>query len=119
MVTDGVVRSTCGLCYGGCGVLVHLKDGRVVKIEGDPNSPINKGRLCAKGLASLEYLYHPQRLKYPLRRVVRKGNAGKKVKNYSMSRYPFSRAMASMKNTDLYIITLEYSVICAMNADLA
>jgi len=48
MVTDGVVRSTCGLCYGGCGVLVHLKDGRVVKIEGDPNSPINKGRYARR-----------------------------------------------------------------------
>lgn len=36
MIGDGAVRSTCGLCYGGCGVLIHLKDGKVVKVEGDP-----------------------------------------------------------------------------------
>lgn len=73
MIDDGAVRSTCGLCYGGCGVLIHLKDGKVVKVEGDPDSPINKGQLCVKGLASLEYLYHPERLKYPLLRVGERG----------------------------------------------
>ena len=73
MIDDGTVRSTCGLCYGGCGVLIHLKDGKVVKVEGDPDSPINKGQLCVKGSASLEYLYHPERLKYPLLRVGERG----------------------------------------------
>ena len=74
MVQNGVVRSTCGLCYGGCGVLVHLKNGRAVKIEGDPESPINNGKLCGKGLSSLEYLYHPDRLTYPLQRVGERGD---------------------------------------------
>lgn len=68
-----VVRSTCGLCYSGCGVLVHLSGGKVTKVEGDPDSPVNRGTLCAKGLASLEYLYHPDRLKRPLRRVGERG----------------------------------------------
>jgi len=68
-----VVRSTCGLCYSGCGVLVSLTSGKVTKVEGDPDSPVNKGTLCAKGLASLEYLYHPDRLKHPLRRVGERG----------------------------------------------
>jgi anaerobic selenocysteine-containing dehydrogenase len=57
----------------GCGVLVHLENGKAIKIEGDPRSPINKGQLCLKGLASLEYLYHPDRLKYPLRRLGERG----------------------------------------------
>jgi anaerobic selenocysteine-containing dehydrogenase len=73
MMRDGVARSTCGICFNNCGVLLHIGNGRVTRIEGDPNSPVSKGRLCAKGLASLEYLYHPERLKYPLKRVGEKG----------------------------------------------
>jgi anaerobic selenocysteine-containing dehydrogenase len=69
-----VVRSICGLCPRGCGVLVHLGNGKVVKVEGDPESPVNKGTLCSKGLASLEVLYHPDRLKHPLKRVGKRGD---------------------------------------------
>jgi len=67
------VRSTCGLCYSGCGIWVHLTHGKVTKVEGDPDSPVNKGTLCVKGSASLEYLYHPDRLKHPLKRVGERG----------------------------------------------
>ena len=73
MVTDGVVRSTCGICQIGCGVLVHVNNGRVIRVEGDAESPLNEGVLCPKGLASLEYLYHPDRLRRPLRRVGERG----------------------------------------------
>lgn len=68
-----MVRSTCNLCQIGCGVRVHLRDHAVVEVEGDPDNPLNKGVLCPKGLASLEYLYHPDRLKHPLRRVGERG----------------------------------------------
>ena len=68
-----MVKSTCALCPGGCGVLVHLKDNKVVGIEGDPESPVNEGAVCAKGRASVEYLYHPDRLTYPLKRSGKKG----------------------------------------------
>ena len=67
------VRSVCTLCGAHCGLIVHLRNGNPVRIEGDPKSPSNKGWLCIKGLASLEYLYHPDRLKYPLKRVGRRG----------------------------------------------
>jgi anaerobic selenocysteine-containing dehydrogenase len=50
-----------------------VKDGKVVKVEGDPGSAVTKGTLCAKGLASRELLYHPDRLLYPLRRVGERG----------------------------------------------
>jgi anaerobic selenocysteine-containing dehydrogenase len=73
MVKNGVVRSTCTICFSGCGILVHLRDGEITKIEGDPDAPLNKGALCAKGLASLEYLHHPDRLKHPLRRIGERG----------------------------------------------
>jgi formate dehydrogenase major subunit len=49
---DSVARSVCPYCAVGCGQKVFVKDGKVVQIEGDPDSPISKGRLCPKGSAS-------------------------------------------------------------------
>ena len=71
---DGVVKSHCRMCHGGCGVLVYTKAGKAVKIAGDPACPINHGTLCSKGIASLQLAYHPDRLTYPVRRVGPKGN---------------------------------------------
>jgi anaerobic selenocysteine-containing dehydrogenase len=68
-----VIRSTCGVCQIGCGVLVSVDGGRVIKIEGDPENPLSEGMLCTKGLASLEYLYHPDRLRRPLKRLGERG----------------------------------------------
>ena len=73
MAANEVIRSTCLHCPGSCGVLIHMDNGKPVKIEGDPDSPISKGALCVKGSASLEFLYHPDRLKYPLRRTGERG----------------------------------------------
>jgi len=55
-------------------MLVHVRDGKVVKLEGDPHY-VNQGALCAKGLATLRNLYHPERLDYPLMRTRTKGDA--------------------------------------------
>ena len=60
-------------CHGGCGVLAHIKDGKLVKLEGDPNHPWNQGRLCARALAMTQYIEHPQRLRRPLKRVGKRG----------------------------------------------
>jgi len=68
-----VIKSTCGGCQVGCGIWVNVENGQVTKIEGDPESPLNKGILCPKGLASLEYLYHPDRLRKPLMRQGKRG----------------------------------------------
>ncbi len=51
---DRVVKSVCPYCAVGCGQDVYVKDGRVVQIEGDPESPVSRGRLCPKGSASLQ-----------------------------------------------------------------
>ena len=56
-----VARSVCPYCAVGCGQLVFHRDGEVVSIEGDPESPISRGRLCPKGAASYELLTHPAR----------------------------------------------------------
>ncbi|RLF14049.1 MAG: hypothetical protein DRN06_07700, partial [Thermoprotei archaeon] len=39
------------MCHGGCGALIHVKDGKAVKVEGDPSHPVSRGYMCAKGLA--------------------------------------------------------------------
>ena len=48
---DKMVKSHCRMCHGGCGALIYLKDGKVAKIAGDPDCPINHGTLCSKGSA--------------------------------------------------------------------
>jgi formate dehydrogenase major subunit len=58
---DKVVRSICPYCAVGCGQKVFVKDERVVQIEGDPDSPISRGRLCPKGAASEQYVNSPHR----------------------------------------------------------
>ena len=58
---DRVVRSICPYCAVGCGQLVYVRDGRVIQIEGDPDSPISRGRLCPKGSASEQLVNSPFR----------------------------------------------------------
>ena len=58
--------STCRECPAGCGILAKNREGRVVKIEGNPLHPINQGRLCMRGQAALQGIYSPDRLKTPL-----------------------------------------------------
>jgi len=58
---DRVVQSICPYCAVGCGQKVYVKDERVVQIEGDPDSPISRGRLCPKGAGSLGYVNSPIR----------------------------------------------------------
>lgn len=55
-------------CHDNCGVLLYVKDGKLEKIEGDPENPYNQGRLCPRCLAFKEMLYHPDRLLYPMKR---------------------------------------------------
>ena len=59
---DKVVPSVCPYCAVGCGQKVYVKDGRVTQIEGDPDSPISRGRLCPKGSASKSLVTGPQRV---------------------------------------------------------
>jgi formate dehydrogenase major subunit len=58
---ETVASSICPYCAVGCAQLVYVKDGEVVQIEGDPRSPISRGRLCPKGAASLGYVKSPLR----------------------------------------------------------
>ncbi len=61
--------STCRECPAGCGLHVRTREGRAVKVEGNPASPINRGKLCARGQASLQGLYNPDRIRAPMARA--------------------------------------------------
>ena len=77
-----VVRTLCCGCHCACGVLAHVENEKVVKIEGDPNHPVNEGSLCPKGLSAIQFLYHPDRILYPLKRGGERGEG--KWKRISM-----------------------------------
>ena len=64
--SDEIKHTTCYMCACRCGVNVHLKDGKLRFLEGNPDHPINKGVLCAKGSAGIMNHYSPARLKKPL-----------------------------------------------------
>jgi formate dehydrogenase major subunit len=57
-----VVKSVCPYCAVGCGLNVYVKDGKVIDIEGNPDSPINHGTLCPKGSATFQYTINPSRV---------------------------------------------------------
>lgn len=60
--------STCGSCAASCGIVVKTREGRPIKLEGNPEHPVNQGALCGLGQAQLQALYHPERLKAPMQR---------------------------------------------------
>ncbi len=60
-------------CHGGCGQKLFVEDGKVVRVEGDENNPWNQGRSCPRVLALKQYMYHPDRITTPLRRVGARG----------------------------------------------
>lgn len=68
-----VVRTACRECHRGCGMLAYVENGRLIKLESDPWSPVAQDELCWKTQASIERLYHPDRLHYPLKRVGDRG----------------------------------------------
>jgi anaerobic selenocysteine-containing dehydrogenase len=69
------IRGACPHnCADTCGVLTEVHDGRAVGFRGDPDNPITRGWLCAKVRPYLDHVYHPDRLRYPLRRVGPKGS---------------------------------------------
>ena len=67
------IRTTCNMCYLGCSVIAEKRDGGVVRLRGDPDSPVNRGKLCAKGNAGLHKAVHRERLGHPLVRAGARG----------------------------------------------
>jgi anaerobic selenocysteine-containing dehydrogenase len=69
-----VVQTNCFECHSKCGILAYVKDGRLVKVKGNPNDPRSRGVMCSKGQAAIQILYSPQRVNYCLRRTRPKGD---------------------------------------------
>ena len=67
------VASYCEMCFWRCGVVADVVDGKVLRVEGNPDHPLTRGRLCARGNAGTSLLYDPDRLKYPLLRTGKRG----------------------------------------------
>ena len=61
-----IYASTCQECAAGCGLLVRTREARPIKLEGNPEHPVNHGALCARGQASIGRTFHPDRYRTPL-----------------------------------------------------
>jgi thiosulfate reductase/polysulfide reductase chain A len=70
---DRIIPTFCELCFWKCGVLAHVKDGHVTKLEGNPADPLSNGRLCPRGAGGTGLLYDPDRLRTPLIRREQRG----------------------------------------------
>lgn len=67
------IPTVCGACHNCCSIKVVLRNGRIDKIKGMPEDPRTKGTICSKALAGKQYVYDPNRLKYPVKRVGKRG----------------------------------------------
>lgn len=73
LASQGSVVTTCNMCFLGCSVVARQEEGRVVSLRGNPDSPVNRRRLCAKGHAGIAKAVHPDRITTPL---IRQGPRG-------------------------------------------
>jgi molybdopterin-containing oxidoreductase family iron-sulfur binding subunit len=86
--------TVCRECPAGCGVIARNREGRIVKLEGNPDHPVNAGALCMRGQAALQGLYHPDRIAGPL---VREGSAGFKSATWDAASKMVSDRIAALK----------------------
>lgn len=70
---ERTAKSICQGCHQSCGVIAHVRDGKILKVEGDPAHPRSRGMICPKGIGYLQLVHHPDRLTHPLKRAGEKG----------------------------------------------
>jgi len=68
-MTEQIVKTACGMCIEECGINVHVRDGRIAKVEGMTEHPFSEGFTCVSGRAIPEYVYSENRIKYPMKKV--------------------------------------------------
>jgi anaerobic selenocysteine-containing dehydrogenase len=91
------VPTVCAQCMGGCGILVRVIDGRAVNITGNPLHPVNRGTLCAKGIAGLQGLYDPDRIRAPLKRSGRRGEGRWQVISWNEALSSVTESLKKMR----------------------
>jgi thiosulfate reductase/polysulfide reductase chain A len=94
---EEVFKSVCRVCHGGCGALLTVRDGRLVKVSPDPDSPFNRGQMCVKGLATPEIMYHPSRLLNPLKRDGERGSGKWKTVTWDQALDEIADRLTRMK----------------------
>ena len=99
-VSDEIKYSTCYMCACRCGIRVHLRDGEVRYIEGNPNHPVNKGVLCAKGSAGIMQHLSPARLSQPLRRKGPRGSGEFEEISWDEALETATKWLADIRATD-------------------
>jgi anaerobic selenocysteine-containing dehydrogenase/Fe-S-cluster-containing dehydrogenase component len=87
--------TVCRECPAGCGVIARNREGRVVKLEGNPDHPVNAGALCLRGQASLQGLYHPDRIAGP---VVREGSGSFKSATWEAAEKLVVEKLAALRS---------------------
>lgn len=94
-----VKTGICGLCGGACLVDVYCKDEKVIKVEGNHTLPMSNGRVCVKGAALKQSLYHPDRLLYPMKRVGERGEGKFERISWEEALQTITDKMAETKET--------------------
>ncbi len=107
--------STCRECPAGCGILVKSREGRAIKIEGNPNQPIGSGGLCARGHASLQGLYDPDRIKSPM---IKSGTAWKAV-TWDEALATLGAKLGAAKGKTLLLTGLETGAMAKLAGEFA
>jgi len=92
------VTSVCEMCFWRCLIVGKVKDGRLVKIEGNPKSPSNGEKVCARGNAGIHILYDPDRLKYPMKRVGKRGEGKWKRISWNEALDTVAEKLKNIKN---------------------
>ena len=94
MTSTSQIKTVCGYCGTGCGLILEVEDNKIVKIRGDKEAPVNKGQTCVKGAFAYQYVHAPERLTTPM---IRK--AGKLVNATWEEAYNFiSSRLTRIKN---------------------
>jgi len=75
MVQEKIVKAACCFCFSNCAVNVHVIDGVVTKVEGNKENRLSRGHVCERVAYASRWLYHPEHLNYPLKRIGRRGEA--------------------------------------------
>ena len=68
-----IKKAACFFCHHNCGVLVHVQDGKAVKVTGNHEHPGSRGHICERAVNAPKWLYHPEQLRYALKRAGKRG----------------------------------------------
>lgn len=66
MTSTSQIKTVCGYCGTGCGLILEVEDNKIMKIRGDKEAPVNKGQTCVKGAFAYQYVHAPERLTTPM-----------------------------------------------------